>query len=119
MSFHFLVACAALSFLSLYHIFNNVDLNIFVGGKNGMHFSSSWELVSYFGRRGKVLPILVATGLFKSYHRKNFLSVFPLAIPSRRSSPASLGDPSRRVILVGDIHGQYDHLQCVASFFTS
>ena len=37
-----MVACAALSFLSLYHVFNNVDFNIFVGAKNGMHFSSSW-----------------------------------------------------------------------------
>ncbi|KAF8338342.1 Metallo-dependent phosphatase-like protein [Amanita rubescens] len=76
MPFRFLVACAALSFLSLYHVFNNVHLNIFVDGKNGP-------------------PDL-------SHYR-------PLQVVSQKEFP--FGDPSRRVILVGDIHGQYDHLQ--------
>lgn len=81
-------------------------------------FHRHGELVSYFDHLGKVPPISVATGLFKSYRRKSFLSVFPTCSTFEAFLTASLGDPSRRVILVGDIHGQYDHLQCVTSFIS-
>ena len=86
MRVHILATSAILSFLSLCYVVNNV----YVGGKNGVCLSLSGidRSLSYFGCRQDP-PISVDTNLCKSYQPMSFLSVFPLAIPSRHFSPLS------------------------------
>jgi hypothetical protein len=112
MPFHLLVAYAALSFLSL---FNNVNLNIFIGDKNGNALLIVMGVGILFWSPWKGPPDLSRYRPLQVLSQEEFPFGIAICYSLEAFLTASLGDPSRRVILVGDIHGQYDHLQCVTS----